>query len=426
MSSCSAAVASSGSNLCNRLLALGAHVTAVDTVFPSWRRPDVMCRRADLTSLAETVRAIVGAELVFHLAADMGGVGYFHSNADLGASLVNGQITLNVAQAVEAHETPTTFYASSACAYPVELQQTRGSAGALRGPDRSRHARRPVRGGEAPRAADHGQGARRPGRCPAHGVRAAAGARGRRMKFPAAVATKALAARSSGTLELWGDGSQLRSYLHVDGAVDRIITIATADRYDGPVNVGPGPVTCREIAELCLDIVGADADIVTNPAEPTGVLARDCSNARYDALYGPGPQRSLPGRVRVVHLVAGPAVRVHVGIPWRAGDPWREAGVRVRPDPPARRRPGPGPVRQRRRHLLPSRGPATSPSAALTPTSSSSTTPTWSCPPLRTSRRPNSPFRRTGWSSGSAGTGRCRRRTVEAFAGSDPFTPRSS
>ena len=38
-----------GANLCNRLLALGAHVTAVDTVFPSWRRPDVMCRRADLT-----------------------------------------------------------------------------------------------------------------------------------------------------------------------------------------------------------------------------------------------------------------------------------------------------------------------------------------------------------------------------------------
>ena len=29
-----------------------------------------------------------------------------------------------------------------------------------------------------------------------------------------------------------------------------------------------------------------------NPAEPTGVLARDCSNARYDDLYGPGPQRS--------------------------------------------------------------------------------------------------------------------------------------
>ena len=283
-----------GSNLCNRLLALGAHVTAVDTVFPSWRRPDVMCRRADLTSLAETVRAIVGAELVFHLAADMGGVGYFHSNADLGASLVNGQITLNVARAVEAHETPTTFYASSACAYPVELQQTPGEAPAL-SEDLIGHGTP-----DALYGAEKLHGLRIMGKVP--------GARvgvlhtvfgplqeheGRRMKFPAAVATKALAARSSGTLELWGDGSQLRSYLHVDDAVDRIITIATADRYDGPVNVGAaGPVTCREIAELCLDIVGADADIVTNPAEPTGVLARDCSNARYDALYGPGPQRS--------------------------------------------------------------------------------------------------------------------------------------
>lgn len=283
-----------GANLCNRLYALGAHVTAVDTVFPSWRRPDVMCRRADLTSLAETVRAIVGAELVFHLAADMGGVGYFHSNADLGASLVNGQITLNVAQAVEAHETPTTFYASSACAYPVELQQTPGEAPAL-SEDLIGHGTP-----DALYGAEKLHGLRIMGKVP--------GARvgvlhtvfgplqeheGRRMKFPAAVATKALAARSSGTLELWGDGSQLRSYLHVDDAVDRIITIATADRYDGPVNVGAaGPVTCREIAELCLDIVGADADIVTNPAEPTGVLARDCSNARYDDLYGPGPQQS--------------------------------------------------------------------------------------------------------------------------------------
>ena len=51
-------------------------------------------------------------------------------------------------------------------------------------------------------------------------------------------------------------------------------------------------MTCREVAELCLGIVGSDAEIVRNPAEPTGVLARDCSNARYDDLYGPGPQRS--------------------------------------------------------------------------------------------------------------------------------------
>ena len=228
-----------GSNLCNRLLALGAHVTAVDTVFPSWRRPDVMCRRADLTSLAETVRAIVGAELVFHLAADMGGVGYFHSNADLGASLVNGQITLNVAQAVEARDAD----------HVLRVVGVRVPGRAAADP------------GEAPALSEdligHGTPDALYGAEKLHGLRIMGkvpGARvgvlhtvfgplqeheGRRMKFPAAVATKALAARSSGTLELWGDGSQLRSYLHVDDAVDRIITIATAGRYDGPVNVGP-------------------------------------------------------------------------------------------------------------------------------------------------------------------------------------------
>lgn len=113
------------------------------------------------------------------------------------------------------------------------------------------------------------------------------------MKFPAAVATKALASRETGKLELWGDGSQLRSYLHVDDAIERIITIATSDVYDGPVNVGAeGAVTCRDIAEMCLSLVGSDAQIVTNPAEPTGVVARDCSNTKYDMLYGAGPQRS--------------------------------------------------------------------------------------------------------------------------------------
>ena len=47
---------------------------------------------------------------------------------DLGASLANGQITLNVARAASTNETPTTFYASSACAYPIELQQEVGHA----------------------------------------------------------------------------------------------------------------------------------------------------------------------------------------------------------------------------------------------------------------------------------------------------------
>jgi GDP-D-mannose 3',5'-epimerase len=283
-----------GANLCNRLSEMGCDVTAVDVHFPEWRKPNARCVTADLTNLANTVRATAGAGLVFHLAADMGGVGYFHSDADLGASMRNGRITLNVAEAAIANDIERVFYASSACAYPTELQVFAGDPPKLH---------EELIGFGTPDAlygAEKLQGLRIMGKLGArvgilHTVFGPLQEHdGRRMKFPAAVATKALAARTSGKLELWGDGSQMRSYLYVDDAVERIITIAAADSYEGPVNVGSdGAVTCREVAEMCLRLSGADAEIVTNPAEPSGVLARDCSNEAYDRRYGPGPDREL-------------------------------------------------------------------------------------------------------------------------------------
>ena len=299
-----------GSNLVRRLIADGRDdVVAVDVAFPDWRYSldDDRCIVADLRERDEVFDALRFADryapcriqyagTVFHLAADMGGVGYFHSDADLGASLNNGRITTNVMRAALYAMPERLFYASSACCYPVEYQRVAGRALDLT---------EDFAGMGTP---DQLYGAEK-----LHGLRLASkvpGARvgilhtvygplqeheGRRMKFPAAVATKALDARKSGTLELWGDGSQLRSYLHVDDAVERILRITAADHYEGPVNVGAeGAVTCRSVAELCLDLVGApDARIVANPAEPSGVLARDCSNAKFDALYGPGPDMGL-------------------------------------------------------------------------------------------------------------------------------------
>jgi GDP-D-mannose 3', 5'-epimerase len=285
-----------GANLVRRLTVDGRDdVVAVDVEFPDWRLPSgeaMACWDLDLSVYSNALDALMNAGTVFHLAADMGGVGYFHSDADLGAAMRNGQVTLNVFGAAVALGVERLFYASSACCYPIEYQQIASRALDLT---------EDFAGMGTP---DQLYGAEK-----LHGLRLASkvpNARvgilhtvygplqehsGRRMKFPAAVATKALDARDSGVLELWGDGTQLRSYLHVDDAVERILQITAADHYDGPVNVGAeGAITCREIAELCLDLVGVErARIVTNPAEPSGVLSRDCSNAKYDALYGPGP-----------------------------------------------------------------------------------------------------------------------------------------
>jgi nucleoside-diphosphate-sugar epimerase len=227
----------------------------------------------------------------------MGGVGYFYSDADLGAAMRNGQVTLNVFGAALALGVERLFYASSACCYPIEYQQVAGRALDLTEDFAGMGTPDALYGAEK-----------------LHGLRLASkvpNARvgilhtvygplqehsGRRMKFPAAVATKALDARESGVLELWGDGRQLRSYLHVDDAVERILQITAADHYEGPVNVGAeGAVTCREVAELCLDLAGVErARIFTNPAEPSGVLARDCSMVKFCAHYGGAPGRTYP------------------------------------------------------------------------------------------------------------------------------------
>jgi nucleoside-diphosphate-sugar epimerase len=116
---------------------------------------------------------------------------------------------------------------------------------------------------------------------------------GQRVKFPTAVAVKALAARDSGRLELWGDGTQRRAFLYVEDAVEMILRVATAERYDGPVNIAAaGTLSCRDAAELCLDLLGVKADVVTDPTGPAGVPARECSTAKFARLYGSPPERS--------------------------------------------------------------------------------------------------------------------------------------
>jgi nucleoside-diphosphate-sugar epimerase len=281
-----------GSNLTLRLLADGYQdVRVVDVAWPAFRDPFLEgADRADLdlTDPMDAAKAVAGAGTVFHLAADMGGVGYFHSDADLGAAMRNGRITLNVLDAAATAGVQRLFYASSACTYPIERQMHPGVAPLLT-EDLIGHGTP-----DALYGAEKLHGLRLCSKLPfarvgvLHTVYGPGQEHdGRRMKFPAAVATKALVARSTGTLELWGDGAQLRSYLYVDDAVDRILTVTTADQYEGPVNIGlQGAVSCRVVARLCLKLAGADAEIVTNPAEPSGVIGRDCSNEKYRRVYG--------------------------------------------------------------------------------------------------------------------------------------------
>lgn len=283
-----------GANLVRRLVAEGCEVRAVDVAWPDYRLAALRGAdryTLDLTDPTKARTAVAGAGTVFHLAADMGGVGYFHSDADFGAAVTNGRITANVLEACAA-DGIRLFYASSACAYPIERQNL-GSA-----PLKEQEVGRGTP--DAAYGAEKLQGLRLCGKLDharvgiLHTVYGPlAEWEGRRTKFPAAVAAKALRARDTGKLELWGDGTQRRSYLFVDDAVEMILAVTSAPDYAGPVNIGAeGTISCRDAAEICLDLLGISADIVTNPAEPSGVAGRDCSLDEYRRRYGEPPSRS--------------------------------------------------------------------------------------------------------------------------------------
>lgn len=277
-----------GSHLVGRLVEEGHEVTALDIAFPhaaeAWWPKEAQRRHVSVLNAAAVELAVDGAGTVFHLAADMGGVAYFHSPADLAASMRNGQMTLNVLRACLARGVERVVFAASACTYPVESVGAvplgeeaigRGTPDQLYGAEKL-HGLRLVDSLPGGRVAVldtvYGPGSER---------------EGPRAKMPASLAWKALLAAETGRLEIWGDGSQLRCQLHVDDAVSRILAIAGDDEHRGPVNVtGSHPLTCTEVAELCLDLAGVEAELVFDQAAPAGVAARTISGAKYAALYG--------------------------------------------------------------------------------------------------------------------------------------------
>lgn len=280
-----------GANLVKRLVADGYEVTAISRVFPEFRTPLLKGAELWIGDMRDPRTALVGIGgfgTVFHLAADMGGVGYMHSEADGPASTDNGRMTANILDACKKWEVPRLFFASSACSYPIEYQhgnpapklheyqlRVKGTPDALYGVEK-------LHGMEMVEKAGGRVGVLHTiyGPYQEH--------EGIRMKFPPAVATKAIAARQSRRLEMWGSGSQLRSYQYVDDAIEKIMRITASDTYYGPVNVGySGAISCLDAAELCLKIAGAEnSRIIVNPDQPTGVHSRDCDNLKFNRLYG--------------------------------------------------------------------------------------------------------------------------------------------
>ncbi len=114
---------------------------------------------------------------------------------------------------------------------------------------------------------------------------------GGREKAPAAICRKVAQAQDGGFIEVWGDGSAVRSYLYIDDLIEAILLLMCSDIKE-PTNIGsPEYVSVKELVEMVIDISGKKLSIKYVPG-PVGVLSRNFSNERIYSI-GWKPKISL-------------------------------------------------------------------------------------------------------------------------------------
>jgi nucleoside-diphosphate-sugar epimerase len=113
---------------------------------------------------------------------------------------------------------------------------------------------------------------------------------GGREKAPAAICRKIAEAPDGGTIEVWGDGTAIRSYTYVDDMVDGIYQL-TQSSLSGPVNIGnPEYVSVAELVQTVAAAAGKTIRIQYVKG-PVGVQSRNFSNER---IYSIGWRARFP------------------------------------------------------------------------------------------------------------------------------------
>jgi len=274
-----------GHHVVKCLVARGHAVRGVDIKYPEYEAsPANQFELLDLRRRGDALIATRGMDHVYHLAADMGGIGYITAfHADIARN--NTMINVNLLEAARISGVQRLLFSSSACVYPQYLQRTADVT-----PLREEHAH--------PADPEDGYGweklymeklcryyredyglETRVVRF--HNVYGPLGTYdGGREKAPAAICRKIAVAPDGGEVEVWGDGKQTRSFMYVDDCVEGIHRIMHSE-YPHPLNLGTDQlVTIDELVDLVASIAGKRILKRYDLSKPQGVRGRNSDNAR--------------------------------------------------------------------------------------------------------------------------------------------------
>ena len=104
---------------------------------------------------------------------------------------------------------------------------------------------------------------------------------------------------NSKSITLWGDGTPTRDFLYVEDAAKGIIL--AADKYDDPLPINLGSeeeISIKQVVELISDLMKFDGKIIWDASMPNGQPRRCVSNKRAEEKLNFKPQFSLKEGLR--------------------------------------------------------------------------------------------------------------------------------
>lgn len=292
-----------GHHLVKYLVQKGYWVRGVDIKRPEFEESSAHeFELLDLRHFENCLIATRGIEEIYHLAADMGGIGYitaYHAEITKNNTMIN----VHMLEAARLNGIKRFLFSSSACVYPQYLQKS---------PDVT-----PLKEDDAwPADPEEGYGLEKlymEKLCQYyredygletrvvrfHNVYGPLGTyEGGKEKAPAAICRKVALARDGDEIEVWGDGQQTRSFMYIDDCVEGIFRIMQSD-YPHPLNLGRDElVTVNELVDMVAEIAGKRIVKRYDLSKPQGVRGRNSDNSRLREVLGWEP--SIPLREGLV------------------------------------------------------------------------------------------------------------------------------
>ena len=289
-----------GSHLVQKLKSLGHWVKGIDLKSPEFSQsPADEFIIGDLRSFDLCKEHLTSSiDEIYQLAADMGGAGYlFTGENDYDVVHNSAMINLNVSKCAIENKIKKVFFSSSACIYPKINQQDPDN------PDCAESTAYPADPdseygweklfSERLYASAHRNHKIEIRIARFHNVYGPEGTfQSGKEKAPAALCRKVAAAKAVDTIDIWGTGSQTRSFLYIDDCIRGVLQLMDSD-YKEPLNIGSEEmVSINALAQLIIQDSGKTISL-HHIEGPIGVMGRTSNNDKVTTTIGWKPRVSL-------------------------------------------------------------------------------------------------------------------------------------